>query len=126
MGQVVLLAFQRKDEFTEREQAEGVDQQWLLAIHRFARNARRCPVGPFAQDSKRTHLGVAQVQRLYSRAFPDLQHSKSATTKGMKRMGYLSESQNLIGRKCSSKQPSTRLRRWWGSGCSALRSATRI
>jgi len=66
MGQASLLESQRIDEFAKRQRADRIEVQWLLAIDRLTRSARRCPVSPFAWDSKRAPLGMAQAQRLYA------------------------------------------------------------
>jgi hypothetical protein len=66
MGQVSLLVSQRTDEFAKRQRADCIEKQWLLAIDRLTRSAGTCPVSPFAWDSKRAPLGMAQAQRLYA------------------------------------------------------------
>src|SRR6266700_5229968 len=49
------FAFQRSDEFGERQQTEGVDEQWLAAASCYLRIGRG-PVGPFARHGDRTEL----------------------------------------------------------------------
>jgi hypothetical protein len=56
-----------------------------------------CPVGPFSCHGEAAEIMVPKAQGFDACNPSDLQDDKSLTAKWMKRMGYLSRSQRLLG-----------------------------